>query len=108
MTSPDVGLGRTAALTAVTIGSLVGEVTTPMGGWAADRLGAGKTVAFASIMGAILAYPILLGLSAGSAWTGGIAVAAGYAFVIAFTSGGQGSFLAGLSPPRERFSGIAL
>ena len=108
MTSPDVGLGRTAALTAVTIGSLVGVVTTPVGGWAADRFGAGKTVAFGSIMGAILAYPILMGLSAGSAWTGGIAVAAGYAFVIAFTSGGQGSFLAGLFPPRERFSGIAL
>src|SRR5699024_2976175 len=80
----------------------------PVGGWAADRFGAGKTVAFGSIMGAILAYPILMGLSAGSAWTGGIAVAAGYAFVIAFTSGGKGSFLAGLFPPRERFSGIAL
>lgn len=49
-----------------------------------------------------------MGLSSSNAWTGGLAVAAGYAFVIAFTSGGQGSFLAGLFPPRERFSGIAL
>src|SRR5699024_7387902 len=48
------------------------------------------------------------GLSSGSALLGGLAVAAGYALVIAFTSGGQGSFLAGLFPPRERFSGIAL
>ena len=108
MTSPEVGLGRAAALTAVTIGSLVGVFTTPIGGWAADRFGAGKTVAFGSVMGAILAYPILMGLASGNAWTGGLAVAAGYAFVIAFTSGGQGSFLAGLFPPRERFSGIAL
>lgn len=108
MTSHDVGLSRTAALVAVTLGSLVGVVTTPLGGWAADRFGAGKTVAFGSIVGAIVAYPILEGLSSGSALLGGLAVAVGYALVIAFTSGGQGSFLAGLFPPRERFSGIAL
>lgn len=57
MTSPEVGLGRAAALTAVTIGSLVGVFTTPIGGWAADRFGAGKTVALGSIMGAIWRIP---------------------------------------------------
>ena len=107
MTSPEVGLGRTAALTAVTIGSLVGVFTTPIGGWAADRFGAGKTMAFGSVMGAILAYP--------SSWDwhqampGQVAsCCSGLRFCHRLYLGRTGSFLAGLFPPRERFSGIAL
>lgn len=108
MTSDAVGLSRTAALSAVTIGSLVGVVTTPFGGWVADRFGPGRTLALGAAIGAVLAYPILLGLSSGNALTGGLCIALGYASIITFTAGAQGSYLAGLFPPQERFSGIAL
>ncbi len=108
MTSEAVGLSRPSALAAVTLGSLAGVVATPLGGWAADRFGAGKVLAAGSLLGVLYAFPLFSGLASGSAVFAGLAIGAGYALVIAFTSGSQGSFLAGLFPARERFSGIAV
>ena len=108
MASEAVGLTRSAALTAVTLGSLVGVITTPVGGFFSDRLGSGRTVALGSAAGVVTAYPILLMLTSGNAFIGGLGVALGYALVITFTAGGQGAYLASLFPPRERMSGIAL
>lgn len=96
MTSPQVGLERTPALLAVTLGSLVGVVATPFGGAATDRFGAAY------------AFPLLLGLSSGSAVMAAVAIAGGYGLVIALTSGSQGAFLAQLFPAAERYSGIAI
>lgn len=108
MTSPSVGLTRTEALTAVTIGTLVAVFTTPFGGIVSDRFGPGRAMALGCAIGAVLAYPILAMLTSGSALVGGLGVACGYGFVITFTSGSQGAFYASLFPPRERMSGTAL
>lgn len=108
MVSPAVGLDRSSALAAVTIGTLFGVVTTPVGGLLADRFGSGKILATGCFLGAIYAFPFMKALASGSALTAGIAIAFGYGVVIAMTSGAQGSYLAGLFPAAERFSGIAL
>ena len=47
-------------------------------------------------------------MTSGSALKGGLAVAAGYAFIITFTSGSQGAFYASLFPASERMSGTAI
>ena len=108
LTSASVGLTRPEALGAVTLGSLAGVLATPVGGWAADRFGAGRVLALGSLLGAGYVFVLFAGMASGSAVTAGLAIAGGYAFVIALTSGAQGSFLAGLFPPRQRFSGIGI
>ena len=108
MTSDAVGVDRGAALAAVTIGSVFGIAGTPVGGWAADRFGAGRVLAFGSGLGTVFAFPLFAALASGSAVLAGTALAFGYGVVIACTSGAQGAFLAGLFPARERYSGIAL
>ena len=108
MTSTTVGLKRPEALLAVTLGSLVGVLTTPVGGWAADRFGAGRVLALGSLLGALYAFPLFAALSSGSALTAGLGIAGGYAVVISLPSGAQGSFLAGLFPARHRYTGIAV
>lgn len=108
MTSPQVGLERTPALLAVTLGSLVGVVATPFGGAAADRMGAARVLGLGCALGSVYAFPLLLGLSSGSAVVAALAIAGGYGLVIALTSGSQGAFLAQLFPAAERYSGIAI
>lgn len=108
MTSPQVGLERTPALLAVTLGSLVGVVATPFGGAATDRFGAARILGLGCAIGAAYAFPLLLGLSSGSAVVAAVAIACGYGLVIALTSGSQGAFLAQLFPAAERYSGIAI
>ncbi|KUG55304.1 ABC transporter permease [Kocuria palustris] len=108
MTSPQVGLERTPALLAVTLGSLVGVVATPFGGAATDRFGAARILGLGCAIGAAYAFPLLLGLSSGSAVMAAVAIAGGYGLVIALTSGSQGAFLAQLFPAAERYSGIAI
>ncbi|HRO93200.1 MFS transporter [Citricoccus sp.] len=108
MTSPEVGLDRAAALTAVTLGSLAGVVATPFGGLAADRYGPRVVLAAGSAAGALYVFPLLGALSSGNAVLAAVAIALGYVLVIALTSGAQGAYLASLFPPRERFSGIAV
>ena len=108
MTSPAVGMERGPALLAVTIGSVCGVLTTPLGGLAADRLGARPVLALGSLLGALGAFPLFWALSSGSTVLATAAIAVGYGLVIACTSGSQGAFLSGLFPTAERFSGIAL
>lgn len=108
MTSEAVGLERSAALGAVTIGTVFGILGTPLGGLAADRFGAAKVFAVGSALGAVYAFPLFSALSSGSAVIAGAAIAGGYGVIIAMTSGSQGAFLAHLFPARERYSGIAI
>ena len=108
MTSPVVGLNKPAALLAVTLGSLVSVVLTPVGGWMSDRFGAPRVLLFGSLMGAVLAYPIFALLSAGDFALSFTAIALGYGLVIPATSGAQGAFLTNLFPPQRRLSGIGL
>lgn len=108
MTSEAVGLERSAALGAVTIGTVFGIVGTPIGGLAADRFGPAKVFATGSALGAVYAFPLFSALSSGSAVWAGAAIAGGYGLIIAMTSGSQGAFLAHLFPARERYSGIAI
>lgn len=108
MSSDTVGLTRTEALTAVTLGTLVAVITTPFGGWLSDKIGGGRTMALGCAIGIITIFPILNAMTSGSALKGGLAVAAGYAFIITFTSGSQGAFYASLFPASERMSGTAM
>lgn len=102
------GMERSQALLAVTLGSLVSVVLTPVGGWLADRFGASKVLAAGNISGLILAFPIFAMVSTGEFAYGLLGIAAGYALVIPCTSGAQGAFLTELFPVSVRFSGIAL
>ncbi|MBV1777497.1 MFS transporter [Paeniglutamicibacter sp. ABSL32-1] len=108
MTSPLVGLAKSDALLAVTLGSLVSVALTPVGGRLSDRFGAAKVLLFGSVMGAALAYPIFGLLSAGSFALAFTAIALGYGLVIPATSGAQGAFLTNLFPPQRRLSGIGV
>ncbi|WP_181998739.1 MFS transporter [Corynebacterium diphtheriae] len=108
MTSDAVGMAKFDALLAVSAGTLVGVVATPLGGLAADRFGADRVLATGSLIGAFYAVPFLLGLQTGDAVIAALTVAFGYGAVISLTSGSQGAFLAGLFQARARFSGIAL
>lgn len=108
MTSPLVGLAKSDALLAVTLGSLVSVALTPVGGRLSDRFGAAKVLLFGSVMGAVLAYPIFGLLSAGSFALAFTAIALGYGLVIPATSGAQGAFLTNLFPPQRRLSGIGV
>ena len=108
MTSPEVGMSRGSALLAVSIGSVCGVLTTPLGGLAADRFGSRAVLATGSLLGAVGAFPLFWALSSGDLVLASVAIAVGYGLVIACTSGSQGAFLAGLFPTAERFSGIAL
>ncbi|MGO2081048.1 MFS transporter [Glutamicibacter arilaitensis] len=102
------GMERSQALLAVTLGSLVSVVLTPVGGWLADKFGASKVLAAGNISGLILAFPIFALLSTGEFLLGFFGIAVGYALVIPCTSGAQGAFLTELFPVSVRFSGIAL
>lgn len=108
MTSPTVGMPRGSALLAVSIGSVCGVLTTPLGGLAADRFGARPVLAVGSLLGALGAFPLFRALASGDTVLATVAIGVGYGLVIACTSGAQGAFLAGLFPTAERFSGIAL
>lgn len=108
LTSAAVGMPKFDALMAVSAGTLIGVFTTPLGGIAADRFGAGRVLAAGSLIGAIYAFPFMYGLQTGNAVIAALTVAFGYGVVIAMTSGSQGAYLAGLFQARERFSGIAL
>lgn len=108
MTSPAVGMPRGSALLAVSIGSVCGVLTTPLGGLAADRFGARPVLAVGSLLGALGASPLFRALASGDTVLATVAIGVGYGLVIACTSGAQGAFLAGLFPTAERFSGIAL
>lgn len=108
MTSPAVGMPRGSALLAVSIGSVCGVLTTPLGGLAADRFGARPVLAVGSLLGALGAFPLFRALASGDTVLATVAIGVGYGLVVACTSGAQGAFLAGLFPIAERFSGIAL
>lgn len=108
MTSPAVGMPRGSALLAVSIGSVCGVLTTPLGGLAADRFGARPVLAVGSLLGALGAFPLFRALASGDTVLATVAIGVGYGLVVACTSGAQGTFLAGLFPMAERFSGIAL
>ena len=97
MTSPEVGMSRGSALLAVSIGSVCGVLTTPLGGLAADRFGSRAVLATGSLLGAVGAFPLFWALSSGDLVLASVAIAVGYGLVIACTSGSQGAFLAGLA-----------
>ena len=102
------GMDRSSALLAVTLGSLVSVLLTPVGGWLADRFGASKVLAAGNISGVLLTFPIFWMFSTDQFVLGLLAVAAGYALIIPCTSGAQGAFLTELFPVKVRFSGIAI
>lgn len=108
LTSDAVGMARTDALIAVTIGSLIGVFTTPFAGMAADRFGAGTVLGVSSALGLVYSYPFLKLLQTGSVPAAIVAVGFGFGVVIAGTSGSQGAFMANLFPAAHRFSGMAL
>lgn len=108
MTGDSVGMDQSDALLAVTIGSVFGILGSPVGGWAADRFGAGRVLAFGGAAGAVFAYPLFTALQTGSFLTATIAIAVGYGVIIGATSGSQGAFLANLFPAASRFTGIAV
>ncbi|MGQ3383420.1 MFS transporter [Glutamicibacter sp. TV12E] len=102
------GMERSQALLAVTLGSLVSVLLTPVGGRLADRYGASKIMAAGNISGLVLAFPIFALISSGEFFLGFLGIAAGYALVIPCTSGAQGAFLTELFPVPVRFTGIAI
>lgn len=102
------GMARSQALLAVTLGSLVSVVLTPVGGWLADRYGAARILAAGNIAGLLLAFPIFWMLATDQFIFGFLAIALGYGMVIPCTSGAQGAFLTELFPVSVRFSGIAI
>lgn len=102
------GMERSHALLAVTVGSLVSVVLTPVGGRLADRWGTSRTLAAGNISGLLLAFPIFWLLATGQFTLGMLAIALGYALVIPCTSGAQGAFLTELFPVQVRFTGIAI
>ncbi|PRB70426.1 MFS transporter [Arthrobacter sp. MYb213] len=102
------GMARSQALLAVTLGSLVSVLLTPVGGWLADKFGSARILAVGNIAGLLLAFPIFLMLSTDQFIYGFLAIALGYGLVIPCTSGAQGAFLTELFPVTVRFSGIAI
>ncbi|GAB3253929.1 MFS transporter [Arthrobacter pigmenti] len=108
MTGESVGMDSSDALLAVTIGSVFGILGSPVGGWAADRFGAGRVLAFGGAAGAVFAYPLFTALETGEFLTATVAIAIGYGVIIGATSGSQGAFLANLFPAASRYSGIAV
>ncbi|WP_151952714.1 MFS transporter [Brevibacterium sp. Marseille-P9724] len=107
MLSIDGGLDRPQALLAVVIGSAVAVVTTPFGGMLADRIGASKVMAAASLIMVVLSGPIFLLLKTGEFGPSALAIALGYALIITGTSGGQGALLSNLFPAHVRLSGMS-
>ncbi|WP_372698840.1 MFS transporter [Arthrobacter sp. JSM 101049] len=108
MTSPAVGVPASDALLAVTIGSVFGILGAPVGGWASDRFGASRVMAFGAAAGLLFAFPLFAALESGSTLRATIAIAVGYGCVIGATSGSQGAFLTNLFPTASRFSGVAV
>lgn len=102
------GMARSQALLAVTLGSLVSVLLTPVGGWLADKFGSARILAAGNIAGLLLAFPIFLMLATDQFIYGFLAIALGYGLVIPCTSGAQGAFLTELFPVTVRFSGIAI
>ncbi|MGJ7539632.1 hypothetical protein ACSFCK_05075 [Brevibacterium luteolum] len=102
------GMPQTHTLGAVTLGTLAAIILTPLGGSLADRFGAGTVMGWASVIGALYAFPFLWLLSQGTFTAALLAIAIGYGLVISGTSGSQGAFLANLFPTRHRFSAMAL
>lgn len=76
MTSDAVGMERSAALAAVTIGTVFGIFGAPLGGMAADRWGPTKVFAAGSAVGVLYAFPLFAGLTSGSVMLAGAVVAA--------------------------------
>lgn len=108
MTGPAVGMPASDALLAVTIGSVFGIIGSPFGGWAADRFGAGRVMAFGAAAGLVFAFPLFAALDSGSTLFATVAIAIGYGLVIGATSGSQGAFLTNLFPTASRFTGVAV
>ena len=108
MTSEAVGMPRPTALLVVTIASLFCIIGSPIAGWAADRYGAGRVLAFGGIVGALFAWPLFEMMATGNALIAGLGLAIGYVFSVSASSGAQGAFLTNLFPPKQRFSGVAL
>jgi len=108
LTSEAVGMPRSTALLVVTIASLCCIVGSPVAGWASDRYGAGRVLAFGGIAGALLAWPLFEMMATGNPFIAGLGLALGYTLSVSASSGAQGSFLTNLFPAKQRFSGVAL
>ncbi len=104
----NAGLTRTSALIAVAVASIFGIVGSPIGGWFADRYGAGRVLGIGAVIGVLYAYPLFAALKSGSAVAATLALCFGYAAVLSLSSGAQGAFLTNLFPIAFRFSGVAL
>ncbi|GMA41756.1 MFS transporter [Mobilicoccus caccae] len=102
------GMPRGSALLAVSIASLFGVVGSPVGGWLADRFGAGRIMGIGAAIGMLYAYPLFLAMQSGNVLIATLVLCFGYGVVLSMTSGAQGAFLTNLFPIRYRFSGVAM
>lgn len=103
-----VGMSRTDALIAVTIGSLFGIVGVGFMGALADKVGAAAVYIFGSLVIGVFAFPLFWLFDTGSLLWCTIGIALGYGLGFGSTSGAQGAFLTNLFPTRYRFSGLAM
>ncbi|PRQ10315.1 MFS transporter [Corynebacterium sp. 13CS0277] len=102
------GLPRATALAAVLGASVVAIVLAPLGGWLADRCGAGRVMLAGSVVGVLFAYPLFRALTSGSGAVAAAALCVSFGIVMTCTSSPQGAFLANLFAPDTRFTGVAL
>lgn len=101
------GMSRTEALTAVSIGNLLGVIFTPLGGVLTDRFGARAVMSVGMGVGVLYAFPLFWALDSGQLPAILAMFAIGFGFILMTTSAPQGALLTNLFPARYRFTGVA-
>lgn len=102
------GMPRSQALLAVSLGSLLAVLTTPIGGILCDRFGAAKVMLAGMLGGILYAYPLFMAMASGNLGAVMAVFVVGYGLILVATSAPQGAVYAGLLPPQYRFSGMAM
>lgn len=103
-----VGMARSDALIAVTIGALFGVLGVPLFGVLADRIGAAKVYVGGCLFILAMAFPLFMLLDTGSLFLATLGISLCFFGGFGATSGAQGAFLSNLFPTRYRFSGLAM
>jgi MFS family permease len=103
-----LGMPRTLALLAATVGSFVGVLTTPLSGAISDRVGYNKVYMFGMIFVCVYIIPLFAMFGTKNPVLVVLGMIIGYGVAFAGTAGSQAAFLASLFGTRTRFSGIAM
>ena len=103
-----VGMARSDALIAVTIGALFGVLGVPLFGVLADRISAAKVYVGGCLFILAMAFPLFMLLDTGSLFLATLGISLCFFGGFGATSGAQGAFLSNLFPTRYRFSGLAM